>query len=105
MYCDFVFNVEVYVKFIVGYKCDDVIVSVLNFYFGYVIGINLMFFFVVGVIVGLFSECFIFEILVDVIVRYCFMVVINVFIMMGKLLNYDDVLCVVGYFGIDMLMV
>ena len=53
---DFAFNTEVYAKHTVGYREDDVTVSVPRLYFGYATGTNLMFPFAVGATVGLFSE-------------------------------------------------
>jgi hypothetical protein len=53
---DFAFNTEVYAKRTVGYRRDDVTVSVPRLFFGYATGTNLMFPFAVGATVGLFSE-------------------------------------------------
>ena len=53
---DFAFNTEVYAKRTVGYRRDDVTVSVPRLFFGYATGTNLWFPFAVGATVGLFSE-------------------------------------------------
>ena len=53
---DFAFNTEVYAKRTVGYREDDVTVSVPRLFFGYATGTNLLFPFAVGATVGLFSE-------------------------------------------------
>src|SRR5207237_5298817 len=53
---DFAFNTEVYAKRTVGYRRDDVTVSVPRLFFGYATGTNLMFPFAVGATAGLFSE-------------------------------------------------
>ena len=53
---DFAFNTEVYAKRTVGYREDDVTVSVPRLFFGYATGTNLRFPFAVGATVGLFSE-------------------------------------------------
>ena len=49
---DFAFNTEVYAKRTVGYREDDVTVSVPRLFFGYATGTNLMFPFAVGATVG-----------------------------------------------------
>ena len=53
---DFAFNTEVYAKSTVGYRRDDVTVSVPRLFFGYATGTNLMFPFAVGATAALFSE-------------------------------------------------
>ena len=53
---DFAFNTEVYAKQTVGYRSDDVTISVPRLFFGYATGTNLLFPFAVGATVGLFSE-------------------------------------------------
>ena len=58
MHChqDFAFNTEVYAKGTIGYRADDVCVSVPRLFFGYATGTNLMFPFAVGACAALFSE-------------------------------------------------
>ncbi len=58
MHChrDFAFNTEVYAKGTIGYRPDDVCVSVPRLFFGYATGTNLMFPFAVGGCAALFSE-------------------------------------------------
>lgn len=58
MHChrDFAFNTEVYAKQTIGYRADDVCVSVPRLFFGYATGTNLMFPFAVGACAALFSE-------------------------------------------------
>lgn len=58
MHChrDFAFNTEVYAKGTLGYRADDVCVSVPRLFFGYATGTNLMFPFAVGACAALFSE-------------------------------------------------
>ncbi|MDB5219589.1 MAG: Benzoate-CoA ligase, partial [Myxococcaceae bacterium] len=53
---DFAFNTEVYAKNTVGYRRDDITVSVPRLFFGYATGTNLMFPFAVGATAALFSE-------------------------------------------------
>lgn len=58
MHChgDFAYNTEVYAKGTIGYRADDVCVSVPRLFFGYATGTNLMFPFAVGACAALFSE-------------------------------------------------
>lgn len=53
---DFAFNTEVYAKATIGYREDDITVSVPRLFFGYATGTNLMFPFAVGACAALFSE-------------------------------------------------
>ncbi len=53
---DFAFNTEVYAKGTIGYREDDICVSVPRLFFGYATGTNLMFPFAVGASCGLFVE-------------------------------------------------
>ncbi len=87
---DFAFNTEVYAKRTVGYKKDDVTVSVPRLFFGYATGTNLMFPFAVGATTGLFAERPTPENLARAIERHRATVVTNVPTMMGKLLDHDD---------------
>ncbi|WP_437940206.1 benzoate-CoA ligase family protein [Sorangium sp. So ce341] len=87
---DFAFNTERYAKATVGYRGDDVTVSVPRLFFGYATGTNLMFPFAVGATAGLFVERPTPESLARYIERYRPTVVTNVPTMMGKLLDHDD---------------
>ena len=94
---DFAFNTEVYAKRTVGYRRDDVTVSVPKLFFGYATGTNLMFPFAVGATTGLFSERPTPESLANAIQMYRPTVVTNVPTMLGKLLEYDgelDMSCI-----------
>lgn len=93
---DFAFNTEVYAKKTVGYRRDDVTVSVPRLFFGYATGTNLMFPFAVGATTALFSERPTPESLAAAIERYKPSVVTNVPTMMGKLLDDDDARAAAG---------
>lgn len=98
---DFAFNTEVYAKRTVGYRRDDVTVSVPRLYFGYATGTNLMFPFAVGATTGLFSERPTPEALARAIAMYRPTVVTNVPTMLGKLLEHDVELRAKGEPGLD----
>ncbi len=87
---DFAFNTECYAKATVGYRKEDITVSVPRLFFGYATGTNLMFPFAVGATAGLFVERPTPESLARYIERYRPTVVTNVPTMMGKLLEHDD---------------
>jgi benzoate-CoA ligase family protein len=87
---DFAFNTEVYAKRTVGYRKDDVTISVPRLFFGYATGTNLMFPFAVGATVGLFSERPTPESLTRAIQMYSPTIVTNVPTMLGKLLDHDE---------------
>jgi benzoate-CoA ligase family protein len=87
---DFTFNTERYAIGTLGYRRDDVTVSVPRLYFGYATGTNLMFPFRVGACAGLFAERPTPESLTEAIHRYHPTVVTNVPTMMSKLLDDDD---------------
>ncbi|HXV12739.1 MAG TPA: benzoate-CoA ligase family protein, partial [Candidatus Krumholzibacteria bacterium] len=89
---DFAYNTEVYAKRTVGYRADDVTVSVPRLFFGYATGTNLMFPFAVGATAALFSERPTAESLAHAIAMYRPTVVTNVPTMMSKLLEHDDAL-------------
>ena len=89
---DFAFNTEVYAKGTVGYRRDDVTVSVPRLYFGYATGTNLMFPHAVGATTCLFSERPTPESLMKAIAMYAPTVVTNVPTMLGKLLEHDAAL-------------
>jgi len=87
---DFAFNTEVYAKATVGYRREDVTISVPRLFFGYATGTNLMFPFAVGATTGLFSERPSPESLAKAIATYRPTIVTNVPTMLGKLLEYDE---------------
>jgi benzoate-CoA ligase family protein len=99
---DFAFNTEVYAKRTVGYRRDDVTVSVPRLFFGYATGTNLMFPFAVGATTGLFSERPSPESLANAIAMYQPTVVTNVPTMLGKLLEHDEELKKAGKPGLDL---
>ena len=99
---DFAFNTEVYAKRTVGYRHDDVTVSVPRLFFGYATGTNLMFPFAVGATAGLFSERPSPESLANAIALYRPTVVTNVPTMLGKLLEHDAELTAAGKPGLDL---
>lgn len=86
---DFAWSTEVYAKKTVGYRKDDVTISVPRLFFGYATGTNLMFPFAVGATTGLFSERPSPESLVKAIALYEPTVVTNVPTMLAKLLEHD----------------
>jgi benzoate-CoA ligase family protein len=99
---DFAFNTEVYAKGTVGYRRDDVTVSVPRLFFGYATGTNLMFPFAVGATAALFAERPTPEALAAAIERYRPTIVTNVPTMMGKLLEHDDALAAAGRPRLDL---
>ncbi|CAN5880057.1 benzoate-CoA ligase family protein [soil metagenome] len=99
---DFAFNTEVFAKRTVGYRRDDVTVSVPRLFFGYATGTNLWFPFAVGATVGLFSERPTAESISTAIARYRPTIVTNVPTMLGKLLDLDAELTAKGQPGLDL---
>jgi benzoate-CoA ligase family protein len=99
---DFAYNTEVYAKRTVGYRRDDVTVSVPGLFFGYATGTNLMFPFAVGATTCLFSERPTAESLAAAIARYRPTIVTNVPTMMAKLLDHDAALCARGATPLDL---
>jgi benzoate-CoA ligase family protein len=99
---DFAFNTEVYAKSTVGYRRDDVTVSVPRLFFGYATGTNLMFPFAVGATAGLFSERPTPQSLANAFAMYRPTVVTNVPTMLGKLLEHDAELTQSGKPGLDL---
>jgi benzoate-CoA ligase family protein len=89
---DFAFNTEVYARRTVGYRRDDVTISVPRLYFGYATGTNLMFPFAVGATTALFSERPTPESVAAAIAMYRPTVVTNVPTMLGKLIEHDQAL-------------
>ncbi|MGH7328954.1 MAG: AMP-binding protein, partial [Polyangiaceae bacterium] len=98
---DFAFNTEVYAKSTVGYRKDDVTVSVPRLYFGYATGTNLMFPHAVGATTCLFSERPTPESLMKAIAMYEPTVVTNGPTLLGKLLEHDTMLQKKGEKGLD----
>jgi benzoate-CoA ligase family protein len=98
---DFAFNTECYAKGAVGYRRDDVTVSVPRLFFGYATGTNLMFPFAVGATTALFVERPTPESLAAAVARHRPTVVTNVPTMMGKLLEHDDALAAAGQPRLD----
>ncbi|MGZ3477094.1 MAG: benzoate-CoA ligase family protein, partial [Polyangiales bacterium] len=99
---DFAFNTEVYAKGTVGYRADDVTVSVPRLYFGYATGTNLFFPFAVGATTCLFAERPTPQSLMSAIERHKPTVVTNVPTMLGKLLDHDAELLRKGEKGLDL---
>jgi acyl-coenzyme A synthetase/AMP-(fatty) acid ligase len=99
---DFAFSTECYAKGVVGYRRDDITVSVSRLFFGYATGTNLMFPFAVGGAVGLFAERPTPEALVAAIERYRPTVVTNVPTMMSKLLEFDEARATAGEARLDL---
>jgi benzoate-CoA ligase family protein len=99
---DFAFNTEVYAKGTVGYRKDDVTVSVPRLFFGYATGTNLMFPFAVGATTALFAERPTPESLTAAIERHQPTIVTNVPTMMGKLLDHDDARVAAGHERLDL---
>ncbi len=89
---DFAFNTEVYAKRTLGYRKDDVTISVPRLFFGYATGTNLLFPFAVGATAALFSERPTPETVAAAIDMYRPTVVTNVPTMIGKLLEHDQAL-------------
>ena len=102
MHRDFAWNTEVYAKATVGYREDDVTISVPRLFFGYATGTNLMFPFAVGGTAALFSERPSPESLALAIATYRPTIITNVPTMLGKLLEYDEVLAKRGEPGLDL---
>jgi benzoate-CoA ligase family protein len=99
---DFAFNTEVFAKRTVGYRRDDVTVSVPRLFFGYATGTNLMFPFAVGATTALFAERPTPESLTLAIERHRPTVVTNVPTMMSKLLEHDDARAAAGAPRLDL---
>jgi acyl-coenzyme A synthetase/AMP-(fatty) acid ligase len=85
-----------------GYREDDVTVSVPRLFFGYATGTNLWFPFAVGATVALFAERPTPESLAAAIARVRPTIVTNVPTMLGKLLDHDDELRAAGGPGLDL---
>lgn len=87
---DFAFSTEAYAKRTIGYRRDDVTVSIPRLFFGYATGTNLIFPFAAGATVGLFPERPTIESLSQAITTFRPTIVTNVPTMMRKLLDHDD---------------
>ena len=83
---DFAFSTEVYAKRTIGYRQDDIAISVPRLYFGYATGTNLWFPFAVGATVGLMSEPATVNTFTQAIDLYRPTVITNVPSMLAKLL-------------------
>jgi benzoate-CoA ligase len=81
---------ECYAKGVLGFKEDDVTLSVPKLYFGYATGSNLLFPFSVGATVALFPERCTADYLFEMIERFKPTVLINVPTMIKKLLEADE---------------
>ena len=85
-----------------GYRRDDITVSVPRLFFGYATGTNLMFPFAVGATAALFSERPTPESLANAIAMYRPTILTNVPTMLGKLLEHDAALTASGKPGLDL---
>ena len=100
---DFAFNTEVYAKRTVGYRADDVTVSVPRLFFGYATGTNLWFPFAVGATRRPVQRAPDRRVASPrAIARYRPTVVTNVPTMLGKLLDLDDERRARGEPGLDL---
>jgi benzoate-CoA ligase family protein len=86
----FAYTTECYAKGVVGYREDDITLSVPKLYFGYATGSNLLFPFAAGASSVLFPEPPTAEILFDRIRRHRPTVLINVPTMIHKMLAHPD---------------
>ena len=81
---------ECYAKQIIGYRPDDVTLSVPKLYFGYATGSNLLFPFAVGASAALFAEPVTAEGLFERIRRFRPTILINVPTMIHKMVSHPD---------------
>jgi benzoate-CoA ligase family protein len=81
---------ECYAKQVIGYRPDDVTISVPKLYFGYATGSNLLFPFAVGASAVLFPEPVTAEGLFERIRRYRPTVLINVPTMINRMVSHPD---------------
>jgi benzoate-CoA ligase family protein len=86
----FAYTTECYAKGVIGYRADDITLSVPKLYFGYATGSNLLFPFSVGASTVLFSEPPTAEILFEKIRTHRPTVLINVPTMIHKMLAHPD---------------
>lgn len=99
---DFAYSTEAYARRTVGYRQDDVTISVPRLFFGYATGTNLLFPFAVGATVGLFSERPTPEALMRAMATYRPTIITNVPTMLGKLIEHDGELRKAGGDGLDL---
>jgi benzoate-CoA ligase family protein len=99
---DFAFNTEAYAKRTIGYRREDVTLSVPRLFFGYATGTNLMFPFAVGATVALYAERPTPASLAAAVARHRPTIVTNVPTMMSKLLDHDDALAARGAPRLDL---
>ena len=81
---------ECYAKNVLGYRADDVTVSVPKLFFGYATGANLLFPFSVGAASVLFPERCTAEVLFDKIARYKPTILVNVPTMINQMVSHPD---------------
>jgi benzoate-CoA ligase family protein len=86
---DFLYNTAVYARATIGFRNDDITMSISRLYFGYATGTNLFFPFAVGAKTALFSEKPTPEVLATFVRHYRPTILTNVPTMMGKLLEHD----------------
>jgi benzoate-CoA ligase family protein len=86
----FAYTTECYAKGVIGYRADDITLSVPKLYFGYATGSNLLFPFAAGASTVLFPEPPTAEILFEKIRRHRPTVLINVPTMIHKMLAHPD---------------
>lgn len=81
---------ELYAKGVLGYREDDIVLSVPKLYFGYATGSNLLFPFSVGATSVLFPERCVTEVLFDKIARFRPTILINVPTMVNHMVNHPE---------------
>ena len=99
---DIAFHTEAYAKHTVGFRRDDLTISVPRLHFGYATGTNLFFPFAVGATVALFSERPNPESLAEAVALYRPTIVTNVPTMLCRLLDHDQRLRARGGQGLDL---
>ncbi len=99
---DLIAHTEAYARRTLGYRPDDVTISVPRLFFGYATGANLIFPLAAGASVGLFSEPPTPERLARAIADYRPTIVTNLPTMLSKLLERDDELRAGGRPGLDL---
>jgi benzoate-CoA ligase family protein len=86
----FVNTTELYAKGVIGYRADDITLSVPKLYFGYATGSNLLFPFAVGASTVLFAEPATPEALFEKIRRHRPTILINVPTMINRMVSHAD---------------
>ena len=81
---------ECYAKGVLGYRADDVTLSVPKLFFGYATGANLLFPFSVGAASVLFPERCTAEVLFDKIARYRPTILVNVPTMVNQMVSHPE---------------